>query len=209
MLGAAHLHGAPTVAFVPLAVMWLAMMSVMMAPAAWAWVRTFHQLSAHAPDGRRLLKTASFVAGYWLAWLPYSAIAAFVQQTVSIAEPSGVVAETSPILAGGILAAAGLFQFAPAKRACLLHCRNPLSYFLVRWSNRPTSGFRLGLSHGIFCVACCWALMATALVVGLMNLWWMLALSAAAFAEQVSRRGETMRVGIGLALIFAGVLRVV
>ena len=43
---------------------------------------------------------------------------------------------------------AGLFQFTPWKRACLTHCRNPLSFLLARWHNGPIGGYRLGLHHG-------------------------------------------------------------
>ena len=36
----------------------------------------------------------------------------------------------------------------------------------------------MGISHGAFCVACCWALMLSAFALGLMNLAWMAALTA-------------------------------
>jgi predicted metal-binding membrane protein len=50
--------------------------------------------------------------------------------------------------------------------------------------------FRIGFGHGVFCVTCCWASMATALAVG-MNLWWMAALTAVVFIEQASARGSS------------------
>jgi predicted metal-binding membrane protein len=49
--------------------------------------------------------------------------------------------------------------------------------------------------------------MATALAVGVMNLWWMAALTAAVFVEQVAPRGEWIRAPLGIALIAAGLLR--
>jgi predicted metal-binding membrane protein len=105
-----------------------------------------------------------------------------------------------------VLIGAGLFQFTLLKRACLTHCRNPLSFLLARWNNGPIGGYRLGLSHGWFCVGCCWALMATTLVVGMSNLWWMLAVTAAVFVEQVVPRGHLLRVPLGVALVGAGLL---
>ena len=183
--------------------MWLAMMGVMMAPSVWPWIQAFRRIlldeakaSYHDSHvrSRAIRMTASFVAGYLLAWLPYSIGAAFLQHNLAI---TGVVASA-------VLVGAGLFQFVPAKRACLRHCRNPVTYFLARWRNRPASGLRIGFAHGVFCVGCCWALMATALAVGIMNLWWMLALSVTAFAEQVSPRGDRVRVVTGVVLILAG-----
>ena len=106
-----------------------------------------------------------------------------------------------------ILIGAGTFQFAPIKQACLTHCRNPITYFLTRWRNGPTGGFRLGLGHGLFCVGCCWALMALALIVGMTHVLWMVALTLAVFVEQVLPHGHRLRIPLGVALIAAGLLR--
>lgn len=180
--------------------MWLAMMAIMMAPTVWPWVRTFRRMSAPEARGARAIRTTtSFLAGYVMAWVPYSVGAALLQATFTI---TGIVAAM-------LLIGAGLFQFAPLKRACLRHCRNPVSYLLARWHNTPRSGFRIGLEHGLFCVGCCWALMATALAVGMMNLWWILALAGVAFTEQVSTRGEQVRRATGLALALAGLYQLI
>lgn len=179
------------------AAMWLAMMGVMMAPSVWPWMQAFRRVFVDGARGAAAIKlTASFVAGYLVAWLPYSIGAAVVQHSVSVTGAA----------ASAVLIGAGLFQFAPVKRACLRHCRNPITYFLARWRNKPAGGFRIGLMHGLFCVGCCWALMATGLALGAMNMWWMLALSLAAFVEQATPRGEHARVVIGAILIAAGFL---
>ena len=96
-----------------------------------------------------------------------------------------------PSIAAAILFTAGAFQFVPFKRACLMHCRNPLTYFLTRWRDGASGGFRMGFHHGLFCVACCWALMATTLAAGAMSLWWMLLLGTVTLLEQVSPMGRT------------------
>ena len=107
-----------------------------------------------------------------------------------------------------VLIAAGLFQFAPARRACLTHCRNPLTHLLARWRG-GVSGFRIGLAHGAHCVGCCWALMATAFAVGVMNLWWMAALAAIAAIEQTAPHGDRVGGAFGLALAGWGVVLLV
>lgn len=189
-------------------VMWLGMMAIMMAPALWPWLQAFHRLD-HRPRGplRRTASTVSFAGGYLTAWLGYALPAAALQIGLQSAGALDVVSGLAPAIGAGVLVVAGLFQLTPLKRACLTHCRSPFSYFLSRWRNGPPGGFRLGIGHGVYCVACCWALMTTALAVGVMNLWWMAALAGAVCAEQVVSWGHRLRVPLGVALIVAGVWR--
>ena len=170
--------------FPGLAAMWMGMMTVMMVPTVWPWVAAFARLG-----GSRVV----FSSGYAAAWLLYSIAAASIQLWLPHDLPNA--------LAASILLIAGAFQFTPIKRACLMHCRNPLTYFLARWRDGRSGGFRMGLGHGAFCVACCWALMATTLAVGVMSLWWMAALAVVTFAEQVSPWGDRVRILVGVALI--------
>ncbi len=195
-------------AFVPSAAVWLAMMAAMMAPTAWPWVLAFERFAVGETSRfRRTLATAAFSTGYLAAWGLYAIAASALQLALSATGVLDASQGTSSVVGAGILIVAGTFQFAPLKRACLTHCRNPFSYLLTRWSNGPANGFRLGLGHGLFCVGCCWALMTTAFAVGVMNLWWMAALTLAVFVEQVVPRGELLRAPLGIALIAAGCLR--
>ena len=68
-------------------------------------------------------------------------------------------------------------------------------------------GFRLGVNHGFFCVGCCWALMATAFAVGIMNVAWMAALAAVVSIEQVAPHGHRVRVALGVGFLIAGAWR--
>ena len=202
-----HAHTAPGVAFLPLALMWFGMMASMMAPTAWPWVRTFHRFGG-AAHGAKARATAWFASGYLLVWLGYAIGAALLQralQGLELLQPSGDVAVAR---AGGvILLIAGLYQFAPLKRACLTHCRTPIGYFLTRWHDGPMGPFRMGLHHGLFCVGCCWALMATAFAVGVMNAWWMAALGVLALLEQVAPQGHLLRRVLGVGFLAAGLSR--
>lgn len=167
----------------------MGMMTVMMVPTVWPWISSFTRLG-----GNPLV----FSGGYGAAWLLYSLAAASIQLLLPHHLPNAVAA--------AILFIAGAFQFAPIKRACLTHCRNPLTYFLTRWRDGHSGGFRMGFNHGLFCVACCWALMATTLAVGVMSLWWMAALAAVTLAEQVSPWGNAVRITVGVALAAAAVI---
>jgi predicted metal-binding membrane protein len=178
--------------FVPLAAMWFGMMGLMMAPTVWPWVSTFNRMNGGGASG-----AAVFSSGYLAAWLLYAVAAASLQILLPHDLPRAAAA--------AILLIAGLFQFAPLKRACLMHCRNPLTYFLMRWRDGASGSFRMGMHHGLFCVACCWALMATTLAVGMTSLWWMAALAAMTFAEQVTPYGDRVRSLIGAALIAGSV----
>jgi predicted metal-binding membrane protein len=200
-----HAHA---IGFLPLTAMWLVMMAGMMAPAAWPWVRAFDRLAAPYGHVRsRAADAGVFIGGYLAAWLIYSLAAAALQLFLANPPLSESATRPSPLAGAAVLGLAGAYQFAPLKRACLTHCRNPLGYFLRRWRDGAAGSFRMGFGHGLFCVGCCWALMATALAVGVMNLWWMAALAAAAFVEQVVPGGDRLRVPLGAALIVAGIMR--
>ena len=187
-----------------LAATWFAMMAAMMAPVAWPWIVALGHVHGAATAARRHAATASFIAGYAAAWLLYSCAAAAVQLLISATSGASV---DPPLAAGVVLIGAGIVQFTPLKRACLRHCRNPLAYLLSAWHDAPPAPWRIGVAHGLYCVGCCWALMATMLVTGLMSLWWMAALTAATIAEQLLPRGELVRTLVGLALIMAGALQ--
>jgi predicted metal-binding membrane protein len=103
-----------------------------------------------------------------------------------------------------VLIAAGAFQFMPLKGACLAHCRSPLGYFIARWQDGPIGGFRLGLSHGAYCLGCCWLVMLTALAMGVMNLAWMAVLTMIVALEQVAPGGIWLGRGFGVLLIAWG-----
>lgn len=189
-----------------LIVMWAAMMSVMMAPTVWPWLTTFARMVAPGGGWARAWSAGVFASGYLVAWSIYSIALALAQRALDAAGAWDPIRGLSPAIAAAVLAGAAVYQLAPIKRACLRHCRNPLSYFLARWRNGP-SGFRLGFVHGLFCVGCCWALMATALAVGVMSIVWMGLLALAVFAEQVLPGGQRIRVALGVVLAFGAVTR--
>jgi len=200
-----HAGAAGADGFWPLTGMWFGMMTAMMAPTVWPWVRSFHRFSGRA-SGPSVRATAEFVAGYLIAWLAYSIGAASLQLGLQRAGMLGhPAAAVTSGLGTAIFVFAGLYQLAPIKRACLTHCRTPLGYFLSRWDDGPTGGFRLGVNHGLFCVGCCWALMATSFAVGIMNWWWMAALAAIAVVEQVAPHGHRLRAPLGVGFMIAGV----
>src|SRR5919109_811349 len=185
-----HVHESPQT-FIAFTLSWTAMMSVMMAPTVAPWVLAYHRFAPYQQDRRqRAWSTAIFALGYFVAWILFGAAIGLVRAVTPA--PAGY--------GGLVLLAAGLFQLSPLKQACLSHCRNPLGFLLARWRSEPVSALRLGLSHGGYCLGCCWALMLTMFAVGAVSLWWMAALTVVTFAEQVLPWGARLRVPIGLAI---------
>jgi len=112
---------------------------------------------------------------------------------------------TSPLVSGGLLLAAGVFQWTPLKHACLRGCRSPLSFLMGEWREGTAGAFRMGLRHGAYCVGCCWALMALLFVVGVMNLVWIAVIAVFVMAEKVLPRGELLGHIGGVALVGTGI----
>ena len=63
----------------------------------------------------------------------------------------------------------------------------------------------MGVDHGLYCLGCCWSLMAVLFVVGSMNLVWMGILSAVIFVEKSIPQGVVIGKVVGIALIALGV----
>jgi predicted metal-binding membrane protein len=198
-------HGAQASAatFWAAVLMWQAMMVAMMTPTVAPWVGAYARLVGDGRGALALGASFSFAGGYFAIWLLYSGAAALLQLALTRA---GVLPHdgASQVVAGVVLMAAGAFQFAPVKQACLSHCRNPLSYLLARWHDGPPGAFRLGMEHGAYCVGCCWLLMLTGFAVGLMNLAWMAVLTVVVTVEQLAPGGAWLGRLFGAGLIAWG-----
>lgn len=189
---------------------WQVMMTAMMVPVALPWVRTFARLTA-APAGAGGTGAPAlvgfpvwlFAGGYLTVWLGFG-VAGALAQTALGAPHHGGPPPTDGALGAALLLVAGAYQLTPAKAACLRHCRNPLSYLLERWRNGPPAPYGVGLRHGIFCLGCCWALMALALAVGVMDLLWMAGLSALVAVENLTRWGPRVGRAAGWLLLAGG-----
>ncbi len=199
--------------FLLAASMWFGMMAAMMLPVSIPWVRALISLSdggggvrAGVPSARepwaRVRSGALFLAGYLSVWLLFSLAAA----TVQLGTAAVVPLDRDGPLAGFLLVGAGLYQLSPVKAACLRHCRNPLTYFLTRWRDGPRGALGMGWGHGLYCLGCCWALMALALVLGVMNLLWMAVLAAVVCVENLAPGGAVIGRIAGVGLVVWGVV---
>lgn len=189
-------------------VMWLTMMIAMMFPTVAPLVLAHRMVTRQRGEGP--MSTAAFVLGYIAVWtaigvVPLSMFLLF-RGGVRDALGDGVITAT----AGVIIAAAGLYQFTPWKGTCLRACRNPLSFVMTHDFGRGARGAWLaGVSHGGYCLGCCWALMAVLVLVGLMNLAWMAGLALVFLLEKHSSHGGLLSGIVGAALIGLGLAVVV
>ncbi len=179
------------------------MTAVMMAPIVLPWLRA---LKLRAADRGAPSFVFPFAVGYALAWAGFSALAAALQlalAALAVPVPFGLDA---PLHSATALVLAGAFQFTRFKSACLSRCRSPAGYLLAHWRHGATGHLRMGLGHGLDCVGCCWALMALALVVGMIDFVWMGLLMAVMVAETTLPFGVRLTRPVGAGLIGVGSL---
>ena len=183
--------------------MWLVMMVAMMFPTIAPMVLAHRLVVQHRGEGALL--SVAFVVGYLVVWtaiglVPLAVFVAF--RDVSEDQP---VTAWLPRISGLVLIGAGLYQFTPWKRACLRACRTPLSFIMTHdFGSGAPGAVKAGVSHGAYCLGCCWALMAVLVVVGLMNLVWMAALALVFLAEKNWRQGVLVNRVVGTAVALLG-----
>jgi predicted metal-binding membrane protein len=187
---------------------WVTMMAAMMLPSAAPMVLAVRWASGAREGGRPGPMVASwvFVAGYLAAWTAYGLLAYGIFRAIVAAHPGFLGWDRQgPLVAGLAVLAAGVYQLTPLKRACLRHCRTPLSFVMHRWRDGGAGAFAMGLEHGAWCLGCCVGLMLVLFAVGVMSLAWMAIVAAAIFAEKVLPLGSGMRGPIALGLVGLGV----
>jgi len=150
------------------------------------------------------------VTAYVLVWVAFSVAAVGAQWAMQFAgwiDP--MIVSTSVLLSVVLLVIAGLYQFSPLKRVCLARCRTPVVFLIAEWRAGAPGSFRMGWRHGLFCLGCCWALMALLFVGGVMNSAWIAALAMAVAIEKLAPRGERIGAALGVLLIGMGLWKLV
>ena len=187
-----------------LILMWWLMMVAMMLPSAVPAILLYSRVRQTRGHDGAIAQTWVFLAGYLAVWLLFSIIAAGAQRLVT--GPS--MALHDRYAEGAVLIAAGLYQLSPLKNACLSRCRSPAQFLTRHWRPGWGGAVRLGMLHGADCVGCCWMLMALLFVGGVMNLWWIVGLTAIVAIEKLLPLGDWLGRAAGAALVAWGVLRI-
>jgi predicted metal-binding membrane protein len=182
------------------------MMVAMMLPSAAPMIVMFASTGRRRrPEARSALPASIFALAYVVVWAGFSVAATLanwgLHQGGWMTSMSG---SAVPAIAGVLLVGAGLYQLTPLKDVCLTKCRSPLAFLMSEWREGRWGAFVMGVRHGAYCLACCWALMSLLFVLGVMNLVWIAVLAGIALIEKVAPRGLWLSRPLGVALVAWG-----
>lgn len=167
--------------------MWVIMMVAMMVPSAMRTILIYAQIAGKAePQAPLIIRTYLFVLGYVIIWALFSVAATALQWGLDTAAMlSPMMVTTSSSLGAALLIAAGIYQLTPLKDSCLKHCQSPIMFLASHYQKGRNGALKLGLTHGIYCLGCCWILMGLLFVGGVMNLIWIFAISLFVLGEKL------------------------
>jgi predicted metal-binding membrane protein len=165
----------------------------------WVTMTAAMMLPSEAPAAllvarlKRGLPTLLFLTGYLAVWTAYG-LAAYGLFRLVTSFDTGWLAwtEGGPYVAGGVVAAAGLYELTPLKQRSLRRCRS---------SHLDAPAFRSGLAEGLHCVGCSGGLMALLFALGFMSVFWMVIVAGAIFAEKVIPQGLRLTRPVAVALL--------
>jgi predicted metal-binding membrane protein len=187
--------------------MWAVMMVAMMLPSAAPMILLFSRIGVTRSErGGKPVSVLLFALGYLLVWWAFSALAALVQwQLHSAAALSADMRAASPVAAGVLLIVAGVYQWLPSKQGCLRQCRSPFGFLATSWREGHRGAVVMGVTHGTFCLGCCWMLMALLFAAGVMNLVWVAAISGLVLVEKLMPGGAAVARAAGIIFVCAGI----
>ena len=188
-------------------IMWGIMMIAMMLPTAGPMILTFSFISNQRKQKEQpYVKTSIFVMSYLIVSVGYSLLMTLLQWWLhNNALLTAIGASSSYLLSGSLLLAAGIFQWSKIKHACLRFCRNPFNFLMASWKEGIPGALHMGIKHGLLCTGCCWALMLLMFVGGVMNLLWMIVITAIILIEKVAPRGDIFAKAAGVAMAATGI----
>jgi len=193
--------------------MWLVMVAAMMLPVLLPMSVRYHDKATGSRSPRAM--TVEFISADVAVWAVIGVPAYFALVALQAIFPSS---DVTAIRVGAVLvAAAGAYEFTTLKRraherCCVAHQggHEPEATECCPAAEDPTEApWRSGLRHGISSLACCGPVMGVLLLIGMMNVVWMLGLTALMFFERAVRWGPKLSRTVGVALVAVAVLLLV
>ncbi len=183
-------------------IMMIAMMFPALAPTVSVRFETVRQQTSSATACFSLLL---FLVGYTLIWtlfgLPTFFLSLLDEYFFLHAPTLGIGLDIA------LLVGIGLYQMTPFEKRCLSYCNPTFGCHIDMSSPNSTfSHLKTGLIHGIHCLGTCGGLMLVMVVVGFMNLPWMVLLTLAIFVEKTWSSGDRLSFFIGVSLILVALL---
>jgi predicted metal-binding membrane protein len=186
-------------------VSWQVMILAMMFPSLTPLLR--QMTSGDGVSAREPGAIAMSLAGYDLVWTAFGCVALLGDALLHrLVENWSWLGSHDMIIATGLLALAGVYQFTPVKARYLRACQAPSQRAdLTRLDDACRFGAGAGCAH----LGSCWALMLAMFGVGMGSLVWMAALTGVMAAEQFLRaRALALRWPVGLIFCALAVLTV-
>jgi predicted metal-binding membrane protein len=184
---------------------WAVMMAGMMLPSLSPMAIAYSR-GADGGRSKALGGTEVFAVGYLAVWLIAGLIAyALIEGMRSLDLGFLGWDAGGRYVAGGVIAAAGLYEITRVKASCLRHCRDSQ---LLRRRPGVLGALLMGAEQGGFCVGCSGGLMAALFALGVMSITWMVVIAVLIAVEKLSPwellpRGTTAAIllvlGLGVA----------
>ena len=196
--------GQPFWVVVPLfLVAWLVMVAAMMLPSSIPALRAL--ATKPSTVKRPAVSFGRFLVAYALVWIVFGLLALLGDVLIHQATQALPWLDERPwIIAGSVLAGAGLFELSPLKRSWLRLCREPGRHIQAH----ETAG-RIGLEHALACLGSSGALMLVMFAAGIANLMWMALLAAVMTYQALGRRGMEVVPLVGIALLSLAALTLI
>jgi predicted metal-binding membrane protein len=180
---------------------WVVMMAAMMFPSVAPTVALYSRMT----KSREPLAPLLFTGGYLVVWAAAGLLAYGVFAAADAAFDV-TWGGTGKWLDGGIVLAAAVYELTPLKDVCLGKCRSPLGFLMGAWRDGLPGALRMGASHGLWCLGCCWALMAALFALGVMSIAWMGFVAGLIAAEKILPWRRVATWGTASLLVALGVL---
>ncbi len=185
--------------------MWAAMMVAMMLPSTLPMLLLYRRAARFRGEARVGALSTIMAGGYFGVWTMFGMLAYAAGLGIALgAMKSAGFSRAVPLASAAALIVAGVYQLTPWKMACLKHCRDPLHVVAAHLGRGARGALGLGVHHGIFCAACCWALMVIQLVLGVMSLPLMALIAVVIALEKLLARGVLVARLAGASAIAGG-----
>lgn len=177
MAGHTHPHAVNFAEVQMLAADWTLMLVAMMAPLL---IPSVYYVRQRSFKHRRARAVALFVAGYGALWMAAGAVVLAIEISIKLLAPM------SFLPAAGAALIAVVWQFSPIKQRALNRCHSHTE-LAAFGAAADLAVLRFGLTHGVWCLVSCWALMLFPMLLPSGRVAAMAAVAFLVFSERLDR----------------------
>lgn len=178
---------------------WTLMTGAMMLPSSVPFLRAADRLA-----GTVVVLGAGL--GFTLAWVAVG-VAIWVALWMTSPLLAGLAPGQAEWIAGATLMLAALYQLSAMANACQQACAQPFAVLARHWrgESKLSESLKSGLDYGAHCIGCCIPMIALMLVVGMSDVFWIVALGALMIALKHQAIGPWLRVPLAGVLAGMGI----